>query len=82
MPRLMPLPDKHGPAGSARLWFNPDHVVYAIPKITESDTGHVLAVELKLAGVPAMDSWLGSYDSAGAADHGWKAFLADLRGET
>jgi hypothetical protein len=80
MPRLIPLPDRHGPTGAARLWFNPDHIVTLAPKIHDTGGGHTLSVELKLTGVPAMDAWLGDHSTTGAADAAWQTFLDQITG--
>jgi len=78
MTHLIPLPDRHGPAGSARLWFNPDHIVTVAPRVIQTDAGHTLSVELKLTGIPVMDAWLGDHPSAETADTAWRDFLTSL----
>jgi len=84
MPRLIPLPDRDGAAGSSRLWINPDHIVTAAPVITrgQNDQGDVVvvAVELKLEGVPVMRAWLGEAASTQEADVVWQGFLDQVAG--
>ncbi|MCS5716399.1 hypothetical protein NVV95_17770 [Herbiconiux sp. CPCC 205716] len=78
MPRFVPLPDRDGPAGSARMWINPEHVVSLVPKVHRDGTHHILRVEIKLVGTPAFDAWLGKFDSGADADTRWGEFLRDL----
>ena len=75
MPKLVSLPDKSGPVGSARMWFNPEHVVSVVPKVSHDGTTYMLSVELKLTGVPLMTAWLGDYETDILADVAWHAFL-------
>ena len=62
------------------MWINPEHVVSLVPKVVRDGVNHSLRVELKLAGVPAFDAWLGDFDDAEAADACWASFLTMLRG--
>ena len=68
MPRFVSLPDRDGPAGSARMWINPKHIVSLVPKVHRDGTHHILRVEIKLVGMPAFDAWLGKFDSGSDAD--------------
>jgi hypothetical protein len=78
MPHFVPLPDRDGPVGSARMWINPEHVVSLVPKINRDGTRHILRVEIKLVGTPSFDAWLGQFDTGEQADDRWKAFLGEL----
>lgn len=78
MPRFVPLPDKDGPVGSARMWINPEHIVSLVPKVHRDGTHHILRVEIKLLGTPAFDAWLGKFASGAEADAHWREFLRDL----
>ncbi|ROQ30261.1 hypothetical protein EDF46_3574 [Frondihabitans sp. PhB188] len=84
MPRLIPLPDKDGRPGDSRLWINPNHIVTAAPIIsrTQNKRGDVLvvAVELKLEGVPTMRAWLGEATGQAGAETIWQGFLDQVLG--
>jgi hypothetical protein len=79
MVRFVPLPDRDGPLGAARIWINPNHVISLVPKISRDATHHILRVEIKLVGTPAFDAWLGAFDTGDQADARWKAFLDELQ---
>lgn len=79
MARFVPLPDRDGPPGAARMWINPEHVVSLVPKVSRDGTHHVLRVEIKLVGTPAFDAWLGAFTSGELADERWKTFLSELQ---
>ncbi|MCS5735762.1 hypothetical protein [Herbiconiux daphne] len=79
MARFVSLPDRDGPAGAARMWINPEHVVSLVPKVSTDGSRHVLRVEIKLIGTPAFDAWLGVYDTGEEADSRWALFLSELR---
>ncbi|RPE78125.1 MULTISPECIES: hypothetical protein [unclassified Frondihabitans] len=79
MVRLIPLPDREGRPGDARLWFNPEHITTAAPIVSRSqDTGGViftLSVELKLEGLPMQRAWLATARTVEETDQKWRQFL-------
>ncbi|GAA4682636.1 hypothetical protein GCM10025780_30280 [Frondihabitans cladoniiphilus] len=79
MVRLIPLPDRDGQPGDARLWINPEHITSVAPIVTRSgeEIGVVftLAVDLKLEGLPMQRAWLATCHTAGETDQEWQQFL-------
>lgn len=62
------------------MWINPEHIISLIPKIVFDGTHHTLRVEVKLAGTPDFDAWLGRLGTVEGADARWTEFLDDIRG--
>jgi hypothetical protein len=85
MVALIPLPAKGAPAGTARMWINPEHITTMTARIERTWSDGVelwaLSVDLKLQGVPSLRAWLDNCTSAEAADVSWQRFLAAVRGE-
>ena len=79
MMRLIPLPDRDGRPGNARLWINPGHITSVAPIVTRGgdETGAVftLAVDLKLEGLPTQRAWLATCHTANETDQKWQQFL-------
>lgn len=79
MVRLIPLPDRDGRTGDARLWINPEHITSVAPIVTRSgdQNGAVftLALELKLEGLPMQRAWLATCHTATETDQKWQRFL-------
>ena len=79
MVRLIPLPERDGRPGDARLWINPEHSTSVAPIVTRSgnETGVVftLAVDLKLEGLTMQRAWLATCYTAGETDQEWQTFL-------
>jgi hypothetical protein len=79
MVRLIPLPDREGRPGDARLWFNPEHITTAAPAVSRSQDAagdtFTLSVELKLEGLPMQRAWLAMCRTAEETDQKWRQFL-------
>jgi hypothetical protein len=79
MVRLIPLPDRDGRPGDARLWINPDHITSVAPIVTrggdENGAVYLLAVDLKLEGLPMQRAWLATCHTPGETDQKWQQFL-------
>ena len=60
------------------MWFNPEHVVSVVPKVSNDGMTYTLSVELKLTGMPLMNAWLGNYSTAALADAAWHMFLDNI----
>lgn len=65
--------------GQPTLWVNPEHIVIAQPKYTGDAAALDLNVELKLAGMPLFDIFVGRYDSRSDAETAWEKLLADFQ---
>jgi hypothetical protein len=79
MVRLIPLPDRDGRPGDARLWINPGHITSVAPIVTrsadENGAVYLLAVDLKLEGLPMQRAWLATCQTADETDQKWQQFL-------
>jgi hypothetical protein len=79
MVRLIPLPDRDGRPGDARLWINPEHITSAAPIVTRSGDQngdvYLLAVDFKLEGLPMQRAWLATCHTADETDQKWQQFL-------
>lgn len=68
------------------MWINRDHIVTAAPVISRTQNEHgdvfVVAVELKLEGVPMMRAWLGEATGQAGAETIWQGFLDQVLGRT
>lgn len=66
------------------MWINPDHIVTAAPIISRTQNEHeellVVAVDLKLEGVPMMRAWLGAATDQDGAETIWQGFLDQVTG--
>ncbi|WP_148061291.1 hypothetical protein [Frondihabitans sp. PhB188] len=79
MVRLIPLPDRDGRPGDARLWINPDHITSVAPIVTrggdQNGVVFTLALDLKLEGLPMQRAWLATCHTADETDREWQQFL-------
>lgn len=76
--RLIGFPDPEGPAGSSRIWINPDHITTVGAQIDRSGTEPRLFVELKLQGLNLNRYWLAT-GTVDELDEVLKGFLESLR---
>ena len=74
--RLLPIPDD---SGNPQLWINVDHLVSVQAQYRTTVEGVMLAVEVKVDGMPLQKVNVGEYRSRQAAETAFMAFLDTIQ---